>query len=133
VTGLVLKLRPFEKLLVNGAILQNGSRATRLRVRSANASILRLRDAMPPSRARTLLERIYFVAQLAVAGEADSDQAKDELLALIDAASIEAQSETQRQLLSRARMAAEAGKSYSVMRSIRPLIDYQGETASGGS
>lgn len=132
-TGLVLRLRPFEKLLVNGAILQNGSRATRLRVRSANASILRLRDAIPPGDALTLLERIYFVAQLVVAGEADADQAKEELFSLIDTASLEARSENESQLLSRARAAAESGRAYSVMRAIRPMIVRRSEATHGGS
>jgi flagellar protein FlbT len=121
-TGLVLRLRPFEKLLVNGAVLQNGSRATRIRVRSSNASVLRLRDAMPPGASLTMAERIYYVAQLAVVGDADAEQARGELLQLIDAAALVAQSDTQRQQYSRARAAAEKGKAYSVMRAIRPMI-----------
>ncbi len=130
-TGLVLRLRPFEKLLVNGAVLQNGARATRLRVRSANASILRLRDAIPPGDVLTMTQRIYYVAQLAVAGEADASQAKDELLSLIDAAVLQAQSEMQRQLLARARSAAETGRTYSVMRAIRLLMVARPEAPPG--
>ena len=45
-TGLVIKLKPNEKVLVNGVILQNGDRAARIRVRSENVSILRARDAI---------------------------------------------------------------------------------------
>ena len=130
-TGLVLRLRPFEKLLVNGAVLQNGSRATRIRVRSANASVLRLRDAMPPGASLTMAERIYYVAQLAVAGGADADQVREELLQLIDAAAPMAQSDTHRLQFSRARAAAEKGRAYSVMRAVRPMIAERFDPALG--
>ena len=79
-TGLVIKLKPNEKILVNGVLLQNGDRAARLRVRSSDVSILRARDAIPPEEANTPLKRIYYIAQLALAGEADGDQAAGELL-----------------------------------------------------
>lgn len=79
-TGLVIKLKPNEKVLVNGVILQNGDRAARIRVRSADVSILRARDAMLKEDANTPLKRVYYVAQLAMAGEADSELAVREIL-----------------------------------------------------
>lgn len=121
-TGLVLKLRPFEKLLVNGAVLQNGPRAARLRVRTADASVLRLRDALRPDEADTTARRIYYIAQLAVAGEADNAQAAVEILLLIDAVAVGDLTQAQSEAYGRARNAAEAGKPYSVMRAIRPLL-----------
>ncbi len=79
-TGLVLKLKPNEKVLINGVLLQNGDRAARLRVRSSDVSILRARDAIKPEDANTPLKRVYYIAQLALAGEADADQAAGEIL-----------------------------------------------------
>ena len=79
-TGLVLKLKPNEKVLINGVLLQNGDRAARLRVRTSDVSILRARDAIPKEEANTPLKRVYYIAQLAIAGEADADQAVGELL-----------------------------------------------------
>lgn len=79
-TGLVIKLKPNEKVLVNGVMLQNGDRATRLRVRSSDVSILRARDAITKDDANTPLKRVYYIAQLALAGEADSAQAVEEIL-----------------------------------------------------
>ena len=79
-TGLVIKLKPNEKVLVNGVLLQNGDRATSLRVRSSDVSILRARDAIEKDDANTPLTRVYYVAQLALAGEADPDQAAEEIL-----------------------------------------------------
>ncbi|MFN3960909.1 MAG: flagellar biosynthesis repressor FlbT [Parvularculaceae bacterium] len=132
-SGLVIKLRPFEKLLVNGAVLQNGSRATRLRVTTQNASILRLRDAMRPGEATTSAEKIYYIAQLAVAGEAEIEEAISELVSLITLAAHCSTVDLERDVYAGALAAAEAGRFYSVMRALRPLISLQGPPYSGGS
>ncbi len=79
-TGLVIKLKPNEKVLVNGVILQNGDRAARLRVKSSDVSILRARDALQKEDADTPLKRVYYIAQLALANEADPRQAVAEIL-----------------------------------------------------
>lgn len=55
--------------MVNGVIIQNGDRKTRLKVKTDGASILRLRDAMRPEEATTAEKRAYYVAQLAVSGD----------------------------------------------------------------
>lgn len=132
-SGLVIKLRPFEKLLVNGAVLQNGPRSTRLRVTTQNASVLRLRDAMRPGEATTHAEKIYYIAQLAVAGEADIDGAISELVSLISLAAHCSTIDLERDAYAGALAAAKAGRFYSVMRALRPLISLQGPPLSGGS
>lgn len=121
-TGLVLKLAPFEKLLINGAILQNGPRPARLRVRSADASILRLRDALHPREASTSAGKIYYIAQLAVAGEVGPEIAGSELLPLVEAALSAAANDLERAAFERAREAAASSRFYSVMRAVRPLL-----------
>ncbi|MDZ7628429.1 MAG: flagellar biosynthesis repressor FlbT [Parvularculaceae bacterium] len=121
-TGLVVKLKPFEKLLVNGAILQNGPRATRLRVRSADASVLRLRDALHPRDVASNAGRIYYIAQLAVAGEVDAANVTPELAPLIEQALGAAADENERAAFVKAREAAAAGRLFSVMRAIKPLL-----------
>ncbi len=68
-SGLILKLRPHEELLINGVLVENGDRNARLRVKTEGAHILRLRDALRPEEATTPLKRAYYVAQLAVAGQ----------------------------------------------------------------
>ncbi|MEM9705454.1 MAG: flagellar biosynthesis repressor FlbT [Pseudomonadota bacterium] len=78
--GLVLRLRPNERFLVNGVVLENGDRRTRLVVKTENAHILRLRDAMHPDDANTPVKRLYYIAQLAVAGEASDMDAQTQLL-----------------------------------------------------
>lgn len=93
--GLILKLRPHEELMINGVIVENGERNTRLRVKTEGAHILRLRDALRPEEATTPLKRAYYIAQLAVAGQISTVEAASILtkalsedLGLVDVADI---------------------------------------------
>lgn len=122
-SGLVLKLKPRERLLVNGVVLENGDRATRLRVRTRDARILRLTDALHPDDASTPVRRVYYIAQLAAAGEADAGSAQSQILdgieklaAALPAAAVD---------LDAAAAAARAGRYYVVMRRLRRLFDLE--------
>lgn len=82
--GLVLKLGPGERVLVNGAVIENGDRRARLTLVTPNAHILRLRDAIHPEEANTPVRRVCYIVQLAVAGEADAEEARRQGLTGID-------------------------------------------------
>ncbi len=69
--GLILKLRAHEQILVSSVVMQNGDRNARLIIKTPDAKILRLRDAIHPDEATTPVRRVCYIAQLAVAGEAD--------------------------------------------------------------
>lgn len=56
-SGLILKLRPYEELLINGVLIENGDRNTRLRVKTEGAHILRLKDALNPEEATSLIKK----------------------------------------------------------------------------
>ena len=45
-SGLVLKLAPNERVLINGAVIENGDRRSRIAIRTPNANVLRLKDAI---------------------------------------------------------------------------------------
>jgi flagellar biosynthesis repressor protein FlbT len=77
--GLILKLRPYEELMINGVVVENGDRKARLRVKTDGAHILRLRDAMKPEEATTPLKRAYYIAQMAVAGQLANSEAADHI------------------------------------------------------
>lgn len=66
--GLMLKLRPYESVIVNGAVIENGRRESRLRIATDNVNILRLREALEPHEVTTPLAEAYYAAQLAVVG-----------------------------------------------------------------
>jgi len=77
--GLILKLRAHEQILVNGVVMQNGERNARLIVKTPDAKILRLRDAIHPDDADTPVKRVCYIAQLAVAGEVAAEEAVKQL------------------------------------------------------
>lgn len=123
-TGLVIKLKPNEKVLVNGVLLQNGDRAARLRVRSSDVSILRARDAIPQEEANTPLKRIYYIAQLALAGEANEDKAADELLQGLNALKGVFPGAAGEDVM-RSIEAAHEKKFYVVMRAVKRHFDFE--------
>jgi flagellar biosynthesis repressor protein FlbT len=61
--ALKLTLKPGEKLVVNGAVIENGDRRAVLVVKN-RASILREKDIMQPAEANTPMRRIYFAAMM---------------------------------------------------------------------
>ncbi|MGE0407928.1 MAG: flagellar biosynthesis repressor FlbT [Amphiplicatus sp.] len=120
--GLVLRLRPHEKFIVNGVVIENGDRRTRLRIRTENASILRLRDALHPDEANTPTKRLYYAAQLAVAGEADPMAVKAELLPGLEALRAAFGEKICRDKLNAAIAQARDGKFYHVMRLLSDVL-----------
>lgn len=61
--ALKLTLKPGEKLVVNGAVVENGDRRAVLVVKN-RASILREKDIMQAAEANTPMRRIYFSAMM---------------------------------------------------------------------
>ncbi|HPE46793.1 MAG TPA: flagellar biosynthesis repressor FlbT [Hyphomonas sp.] len=68
-SGLVLKIAPGERFIVNGATLENGDRPSRIRIVDGNARVLRCRDALRPEEANTPVKRIYYAIQLLITGD----------------------------------------------------------------
>lgn len=79
-SGLVLKLGPKERVLINGAVIENGDRRARLAIITPNASILRLRDAIHPQDVTTPVRRVCYIAQLVLSGDVDMQDAKTQIL-----------------------------------------------------
>ncbi|CAN0586173.1 unnamed protein product [Ectocarpus sp. 12 AP-2014] len=82
--GLVLKLGPKERILINGAVIENGDRRSRLQILTPDARILRLRDAIHPEEATTPVRRVCYSAQLLLSGDADPAEARLPLLRRIE-------------------------------------------------
>lgn len=83
-SGLVLKLGPKERVLINGAVIENGDRRSRLSIMTPNANILRLRDAIHPDEATTPVRRVCYAAQLVLSGDASPEDARLQLLRRIE-------------------------------------------------
>ncbi len=82
--GLVLKLAPKERVLVNGAVIENGDRRSRLSIITPGAHILRLKDAIHPEEANTPVRRVCYATQLILSGDADPENANLPLLRHIE-------------------------------------------------
>ena len=79
-SGLVLKLGPKERVLINGAVIENCERRSKLAIMTPGTNILRLRDAIHPEEATTPVRRVCYIAQLILSGDADPSEAMLQLL-----------------------------------------------------
>jgi len=121
-TGLVLKLRPGERILINGVVMENGDRRARLNILTPAASVLRLRDAIRPDEANTPVRRVCYIAQLLLAGEAESDPGQRQLLTGIEQLSQAFTDEGSRALLRKAGAEAIRSRYYQALRLLRDLL-----------
>ena len=121
-TGLVLKLGPGERVLVNGAVIENGDRRSRISILSPNANILRLRDAIRPEDANTPVRRVCYIAQLVLSGDADSTEAQAQLLSGIEQLSQVFCDHDSRTQLDSATQAVIDGDFYRSLKQLRTLL-----------
>ena len=68
-SGLVLKLAAGERVVINGATLENGDKPSSLRVTDGDARVLRCRDALRPEEVNTPVKRVYYAIQLLITGD----------------------------------------------------------------
>ncbi|ABD57118.1 flagellar biosynthesis repressor FlbT [Jannaschia sp. CCS1] len=121
-SGLVLKLGPKERVLVNGAVIENGDRRTRLSIVTPDANILRLRDAIHPDEANTPVRRVCYIAQLVLSGDVDYEDAKTQLLRGMEQLSQVFTDTDSRSLLSQATESLVDGQVYQTLKSLRGLL-----------
>ena len=121
-TGLILKLAPRERVLINGAVIENGDKRSRFSIVTPNASILRLRDAIHPDEVKTPVRRVCYMAQLVLSGDSDSAEMRPQLLRGIEQLSQILVDTDSRALLNRASNALIAGEHYQVLRALRALL-----------
>lgn len=74
-SGLVLKIAPGERFIVNGAMLENGDKPARIRVAEGDARVLRCRDALHPDEVKTPVQRVYYAIQLLITGDVNEVEA----------------------------------------------------------
>ena len=76
---LKLSLKPGEKFVLNGAVVQNGDRRSVL-VLQNKASVLREKDIMQPDDAQSPARRIYFPVMMMYLDEAAAEKFYDEFV-----------------------------------------------------
>lgn len=121
-TGLVLKLAPRERVLINGAVIENGEKRSRFAILTPDANILRLRDAIHPEEVNTPVRRVCYVAQLALSGDADPKEARRQIIRGIEQLSQVFTDRDSRIQLTAATEAALAAQFYQAMKSLRALL-----------
>ncbi|MES2665756.1 MAG: flagellar biosynthesis repressor FlbT [Pseudomonadota bacterium] len=121
-TGLVLKLGPHERVLINGAVIENGERRSRLAIMTPNAHILRLRDAIHPEEVNTPVRRVCYIAQLVLTGDAEAGDARMQLLRGIEQLSQVLTDSDSRAQLAQASKAVLEDQHYQAMKALRSLL-----------
>jgi flagellar protein FlbT len=121
-TGLVLKLGPHERVLINGAVIENGEKRSRLAIMTPHANILRLRDAIHPEEVKTPVRRVCYIAQLVLSGDADPADARMQLLRGIEQLSQVLIDHDSRTLLNQATAAVLEDQHYQALKALRGLL-----------
>lgn len=130
-SGLVLKLNPNERVLVNGAVIENGDRRSRLSILTPNANILRLRDAIRPDEVNTPVRRVCYIAQLVLSGDVSEEDAQFQLLRGIEQLSQALRDEDSRTHLDAATEAVNRSDFYRALKSLRNLLPRESRLLSG--
>ncbi|MFT4782535.1 MAG: flagellar protein FlbT [Paracoccaceae bacterium] len=121
-SGLVLKLGPKERILINGAVIENGDKRGRISIVTPNANILRLRDAIHPEDANTPVRRVCYIVQLVLSGDKTAEDAKVQLLRGIEQLSQILVDDDSRLLLVQAGQAVLDGLHYLALKNLRSLL-----------
>lgn len=121
-SGLVIRLAPFERVLLNGAVIENGDKRTSLSIKTPNANVLRLRDAIHPEQANTPVKRTCYMAQLILSGDSPEGNIRQPLIRAIEQLSQVFTDLDSRKLLDLASQAAVDGDYYKTLKTLRLLL-----------
>jgi len=123
---LKLSLKPGEKFVLNGAVMQNGDRRATL-VLQNKASVLREKDIMHEQDVTTPARRVYFPIMLMYLSSKQDDNAYDEfVLRMTEFMSAISTSDVLQQCVSVSRDVM-AGEHYKALIRCRKLIEYEDE------
>jgi flagellar protein FlbT len=120
--GLVLKLAPRERVLINGVVIENGDRRSRVSILTPDANILRLKDAVHPDEANTPVRRICYTAQLVLSGDRKPEDVRLSLLGKIEELSQILTDSDSRLALADATNAVVEDQYYRCLKNLRSLI-----------
>lgn len=120
--GLVIKLAPKERVLINGAVIENGDRRSRLSIVTPNANILRLKDAIHPDTANTPVARTCCLAQMILAGDIDGAEGQRQLICGIEQLTQVFDDQDSRRWLAQASEATISGQFYRALRCLKELL-----------
>ncbi|SMO68547.1 flagellar biosynthesis repressor FlbT [Ruegeria faecimaris] len=120
--GLVLKLAPKERVLINGVVVENGDRRSRFSIMTPQANVLRLRDAIHPDEVNTPVRRVCYATQLVLSGDMEAESARQQLLRRVEELSQVFTDADSRRVLAEATDALLAEQYYKCLKSLRALL-----------
>lgn len=119
---LVIKLAPKERVLINGAVIENGDRRARISIISGESNILRLKDAIHPEEATTPVRRVCYATQLVLTGDTDPESSRLSLLRRIEELSQVFSDPDSRASLALATNALMSNQHYKCLKALRSLL-----------
>ena len=123
-SGLVLALAPGETFIVNGALLENGDKHSRIRIRDNGARVLRCSDALLPEQVDTPVKQVFFAVQLLITGDLDAEETLPAIYAECD--NLEKVFNTiSPKLITTVREMIERGNLYSVICFLKHVIEIE--------
>ncbi|MCB2128865.1 MAG: flagellar biosynthesis repressor FlbT [Rhodobacteraceae bacterium] len=132
-SGLVLKLAPRERVLINGAVIENGDKRARLAIMTPNANILRLRDAIHPEEVNTPVRRVCYIAQLVLSGDAEPANARHQMLRGLEQLSQALTDPDSRSQINAATEALLDDQFYQAMKALRTLLPREARLLAAGA
>lgn len=124
-TGLVISLKPNEKFLVNGAMLTNGPKRGQICIANDDVHVLRMSDVIHPSDVNTPVKRAYYAAQLVLSCDATIEDMDPEIRERLEALAEVFEDTPLARMVKKALSAAEAGRLYSVLCALKPLLSVE--------
>jgi flagellar biosynthesis repressor protein FlbT len=123
---LKLSLKPGEKFVLNGAVVQNGDRRAALILQN-RASVLREKDIMQPEEAVTPARRIYFPVMMMYLDEGKASTYYDEFARRVtEFMGVVRQPEVLAECVDASRLVM-AREYYKALMACRKLIEYEDE------
>jgi flagellar biosynthesis repressor protein FlbT len=123
---LKLSLKPGEKFVLNGAVVQNGDRRAALILQN-KASVLREKDIMQPDEAVTPARRIYFPVMMMYLDEGEASTYYDEFARRVtEFMGVVRQPEVLAECVDASRQVM-AREYYKALMACRKLIEYEDE------
>lgn len=125
--SLKLRLKPDEKIIIGGAVIHNGSKASEFVVENT-VPILRQKDIMAEGEADSPSRRIYFVIQLLYIDRENQVDYHTKYWELVK--NVLAAAPSTRPYLDRISEQIVAGNFYQALKHAKKLIDYEEELLS---